>query len=110
MLSVGKHRITVPAGAVSRPIVLTLTVPASNDLRIDATANDHPHFGFARPASLTISYAGCSGQALDPSLLRAWYIDGRSGRPIQEMRATVDEEALTITFPVRHLSTYAVAY
>lgn len=77
---------------------------------LDVSADGRSHFVFARPAAITISYAGCSGQTLEAGKLRAWFIDDRTGRPLQDMRGIADENALTITFPVRHLSTYAVAY
>jgi hypothetical protein len=100
----------VPPGAVRRHVHFTLSVPASKEVMIDVSADGRSHFAFTRPAVITISYARCSGQPLQSANLRAWYVDGSNGRLIQEMRGKADENALTITFPVRHLSTYAVAY
>ena len=104
------HSLVVPPGAVRRHVQFTLSTRASKEVMIDISADGRSHFAFARPAVITISYARCSGQPLQSANLRAWYVDGTNGRLLQEMRGSADENALTIAFPARHLSTYAVAY
>jgi hypothetical protein len=109
-IAIDGHRLDVPPGAVRRPVLFTLSAPSSRELVLDVSANGRSHFVFARPAVITISYARCSGQTLEPGNLRAWFIEDRTGHLLQEMPSEANETALTISFPVRHLSTYAVAY
>jgi hypothetical protein len=109
-LALDGHSLVVPPGAVRRHVQFTLSARPAKEVMIDISADGRSHFAFTRPVVITISYARCSGQPLQSSNLRAWYVDGSNGRLLREMRGQADEKAHTITFPVRHLSTYAVAY
>jgi hypothetical protein len=109
-ISLDGHRLVVPPGAVHRHVRFTMSVPASREVIVDVSADGRSHFTFARPAILTISYARCSGQPLEPAKLRVWFVHEQSHRFLQEMSADADENAHTLSFAIRHLSTYAVAY
>jgi hypothetical protein len=109
-VAVAGHRIDIPAGAVARPTRVTLRVPAGHALQVEITAGAAPHYTFLAPARVTISYDRCPRQH---GLLRtadAWYLDPETGRPVEEMHATVDRRHRTVSFITTHLSTYIVLY
>jgi hypothetical protein len=108
-VSVDGSRITLPPGAVLEPTTITLTVPASNYMEIDITANDEEHFEFLFPAKVTISYARCTNPDLDHVPLTAWYIDGLLHTLLQHMGGFDNKLLRTVTFKTDHLSGYSIA-
>lgn len=109
-VTVAGHRIDIPAGAVTRPTRITLRVPAGDALRVEITAGAAPHYTFLAPARVTISYDRCPRQHGMLRTADAWYLDPETGRPVEEMHATVDRRHRTVSFTTTHLSTYIVLY
>ena len=101
--------ISVPLGAVLLPTQLTLTVPASNYVEVDITANGANHFEFLKPVSVTVSYARCTRSDIEDDVLSVWYIDGESRAFLEHMGGVDDKVARTVTFSTGHLSSYVVA-
>lgn len=108
-VSLDGHSITLPAGAVLLPTEITLTVPASNYVEIEITANDQESFDFEEPVSITISYERCTRSNILASELTAWQIDPVTKALLEHMGGTDDKTARTVTFPSGHLSGFAIA-
>ena len=109
-ISLGNTSIRLPAGAVSTPTLLTVTIPASNYVEVRITALGFQHFLFDRDVEITIDYSRCSRSNIDAAPLSAWYIDGLTGTPIENMGGVDDKAARTVRFSTDHLSSYAIAY
>lgn len=100
------HRVKIPAGAVPQPTRFTLTVPASQYAEIDVRADGASHYTFAKPVTVTISYAGCGAAGGN---LTAWYWDAASGSLIQRMSGVDDPSKKAVTFTTDHFSGYVIA-
>ena len=109
-VNVGGTRMVVPAGAVAEPTDFVLTLPASSTLELDISAAGHEHFRFARPVTVTVSYAHCKSDAALAEQLSAWYVDSESGAFLQDMGAIDSKRAKALTFETDHLSGYAIAW
>lgn len=110
-VSVGGHRVIVPAGAIpsGQIALVTLIVPASRYVEIDARVNGLPHFQFAAPVTVVISYDRCPRSNIDQVPLRAWHINPWSNAFIEDMGGVDDKTARTVTFSTDHFSGYAIA-
>ena len=108
-VTAGGATISIPAGAVLVPTVITVTVPASNYMEVDITAAGVEHFLFELPVSVTVSYARCTRADIDKSPLTAWYIDGATKALLEHMGGVDDKANRTVTFTTPHLSGYALA-
>jgi ethanolamine utilization microcompartment shell protein EutS len=104
-IRVGPHRLDVPAGALDRRILITAYAPSARVNRVEFG----PHgLDFARPATLTMSYANCD---LLGSLLpkRIAYID--SNLNILELLRSLDDAAnRRVSARLEHFSEYAVSW
>jgi hypothetical protein len=107
-VTVGGTRVEIPFGAVLLPVKLTLTVPASNYMEIDVTANDLEHFEFEKPVTVILDYSRCARGNIEKGPLSAWYIN-ESNEPLENMNGIDDKVARTIRFMTGHLSGYAIA-
>ena len=58
-LELGDNRVRVPAGALSRPVVLTLSAPAGR-FRMVRIESSGPEVRLERPAEITMSVGGCA--------------------------------------------------
>jgi len=108
-VAVGGSSITLPPAAVLEPTTITLTVPASNYMEVDITANDAEHFDFLVPATVTISYARCSRSNINLKPLSVWYIDSLLKSLLQNMGGIDNKLLRTVTFTTDHLSGYSIA-
>jgi hypothetical protein len=109
-VTVGGHRITVPAGALLPGVyVVTLTAPASKYVEIEAVVNGLPQFTFLEPVEIVINYGRCTRSDIDHAPLQAWYINSLTKAPIENMGGVDDKVARTVTFNTNHFSGYAVA-
>ena len=108
-VSVDGSRITLPPGAVLEPTTITLTVPASQYMEVDITANDAEHFDFLVPATVTISYARCTRSNINQAPLSVWYIDSVLKTLLQNMGGFDNKLLCTVTFTTDHLSGYSIA-
>lgn len=110
VVSVAGSSIDVPSGALSLPSIVALTIPASNNMRIDATVVGIEHALFGAPVTVTIDYSRCSASTLEGKRLSVWYLDPITGALKENMQATDDRAARKITFTTDHFSGYAIAY
>ena len=110
-VSVGGSSVTLPAGLVSLPTPVTLTLPASSYVEMDVTlgAIEHLTFPLGLQATMTIDYSRCSRSDIDRAPLAAYYIDSDTKALLENMHGTDDKTARTVTFTTGHLSSYAVA-
>jgi len=108
-VSAGGTTITVPAGALLVPTTITVTVPPSQFMEVDITANDASSFVFQLPVTVSLSYARCTRSDIEKDALSVWYIDSATKALLQNMRGDDDKDARTVTFTTDHLSGYAVA-
>lgn len=106
-LELDGHRVTIPANAVLLPTEFTLTVPASNYLKVSVTAAGEEHFEFLEPVSLTLSYERCSRSNIDKADLTVWYVSS-SDVLLENMGGTDDKVAREVTTTTDHLSDYAL--
>ena len=58
ILSAGPHKLVIPAGALSQPTTITMTLPTG--LGVNAVKFQPEGLRFQVPAVLTMSYANCS--------------------------------------------------
>ncbi len=104
-LSVGSHRLTIPAGALAAPVTITAIAPSD-------TVNQVRFFPggltFASPALITMSYANCGlVYGLVPKQI-AYTTDDLS---ILELLPSIDDFwQQRVTGTLRHFSTYAIAW
>jgi hypothetical protein len=104
-LSVGTHRLTIPAGALTAPVTITAIAPSD-------TVNQVRFFPegltFASPALLTMSYANCSLlYGLVPKQI-AYTTDDLS---ILALLPSIDDFwRQQVTGSLQHFSTYAIAW
>jgi hypothetical protein len=108
-LTLDGHSVTLPVGAVTVPTTIKLTVPASNYVEVDVTANGLEHFEFNEPVNIVISYQRCTRSNLANKTLTAWYIDGATKTLIEKMNSTDDRANMRVSFPTDHFSEYSVA-
>lgn len=104
-LSVGAHRLVVPAGALVEPVSITALAPADtvNQIRFRPEG-----LRFLRPASLTMSYANCDVLA---SLVPKRIAYTSDALVILEYLVSLDNLfSRTVTGQVQHFSTYAIAW
>ena len=112
------HTLTVPAGAVSKPTLFTLTVLPTGYVEVDllGTINtllgvlDVGSKGFAKPVPVTLSYARGTN-VVDPTRIKVLRIKSLIGYGNYEvMPSTVDTSTKTVTAPLDHFSRYTLAY
>jgi hypothetical protein len=100
---VGTHRLVIPAGALSTPVKISAEQVTG---RVNSVRFSPDGLKFAKPATLTLSYANCS-----PLLLvkRVVYTNELLG--ILELLPSLDDlRTKTVSAPIRHFSRYAVAW
>ena len=110
VVSVGGTSITIPAGAVLTPTLITVTVPASKYMEFSVRANDLAHFIFQQPVEVTIDYSRCTRSDIDRAPVEAWYINAITKQMLENMDGVDDKATRRITFRTGHLSNYAVAF
>lgn len=109
------HTITVPAGAVDRPVLFTLLLarPGYVEVELDATISglfgriiDVGERGFEKPVALTLTYSRATNVS-DPSKLVILRL--LPGGAIEEMPSTLDTQSRTVTAQLDHFSRYCLA-
>lgn len=104
-LTVGPHRLVIPAGALDRWTRITATAPSDTKNRIEF----EPHgLRFDRPARLTMSYANCSvlGTVLPKHIA---YTDDEL-RVLELLDAVPNILRRETTAPLDHFSDYILAW
>ncbi len=109
-VGLGSTAISIPAGALSSPTLITLTIPASQYMEISVQAGDFLSFLFNQPVSITIDYSRCNRTDIDNLALTVWHIDPVTNQLLENMGGVDDKTQRTITFTTSHLSTYAVGF
>jgi hypothetical protein len=102
-LRIGPHRLTVPAGALQSPVVITGEAPPSTAVLVKFSPDG---LRFAERATLTLSYSHC---ARLPSL-RETIVQVDDLLAILEVLPSQDSPAGTVTTRLEHFSNYAVAW
>jgi hypothetical protein len=105
-ISAGPHTLVIPAGALSAPTTITMTVPTG--LSVDAVRFQPEGLRFAKPASLTMSYANCS---LLGVLLPKKIVYTSDALQILETLLSLDNIfTRKVTGQVNHFSDYVVGW
>lgn len=107
VVNVGGHQLVIPPLAVLVPTTFTVTVPASQYMRVDITAGNGQHYQFQKPVSITLSYARCSRSNIEKENLRIFYVDD-ANVILQDMGGTDDKPARTVSTGTDHLSGYVI--
>ena len=105
-ISAGPHTLVIPAGALSQPTAITMTVPTG--LGVNAVEFAPEGLQFQRPVTLQMSYSNCSllGNLLPK---RIAYVDGDLN--VLEYLLSLDNLfAKRVTAKVDHFSDYVVAW
>ncbi|MBD0319579.1 MAG: hypothetical protein ICV87_04550 [Gemmatimonadetes bacterium] len=94
-------RIVVPAGAVSKVTMFTITLPKEGTER--ALAEFGPHnVTFAQPITIELPYAGTTAEGYDARAL--WYDE--SARAWTDVGGTLSADGLRVKTTVTHFSEY----
>lgn len=109
-VSIGATSITIPAGALSLPTLITVTVPAGQYMEVDINANNLTSFLFNLPVSVTIDYSRCDAASTAGQTLSVWHIDTWTKALFENMGGVNDSTQQSITFSTPHLSGYAIAF
>jgi hypothetical protein len=97
-------RIVVPAGAVEKVTMFTLSLPKEGTER--ALAEFGPHnVKFAQPITIELPYAGTTSEGYAPKAL--WYDE--STKLWTDQGGTLSADGLRVTTQVWHFSTYGTA-
>jgi hypothetical protein len=102
-IQVGTHKLVIPAGALSSPVMITAE-------QVSGTVNSvrfaPEGLQFAKPATLTLSYANCKSLL---GLKKLVYTD--EGLHVLELLTSLDNLlSKNVTGSIRHFSRYAVAW
>jgi hypothetical protein len=104
VITVGTHRLTIPAGALSRSVTIKAEQMTGN---VNSVRFSPEGLQFSKPATLELSYKNCS--LLLGVVKRVAYTDERLR--ILELIPSLDLLNLrTVKGTVRHFSRYAVAW
>lgn len=110
-VSVGGHRIIVPRNAFTPGgfKLVTLVVPPSRYVEIEARVDGLPHFEFDEPVTVVVDYSRCARTNIDQQPLRVWHIEPLTNTFLEDMGGVDDKQARTVTFTTDHFSGYAIA-
>jgi hypothetical protein len=100
---VGTHRLVIPAGALATSVSIKAEQVSGS---VNSVRFSPEGLQFAKPASLTLSYANCSPLMV---LKRVAYVDERL-RILDLIPSLDDLFSKTVTGSIRHFSRYAVAW
>jgi hypothetical protein len=99
----GTHRLVIPAGALASPVQIKAEQVIG---RVNSVRFSPDGLKFAKPATLSLSYANCSSLLL---VKRVVYTNELLG--ILELLPSLDDlRTRTVSASVRHFSRYAVAW
>ena len=105
VIRVGQYQLSIPAGALDAPVVITAVAPADTVNRVQLEPQG---LTFHQPASLAMSYANCSGLA---SLLPKRIAYTSDELVILALLPSVDDVVTrTVTGELDHFSDYAIAW
>ena len=110
VVSVAGSSVRIPTAALLSATTITLTIPASQYMEIDVTANNLTSFVFQQAISITIDYSRCPAAEASKTPLSVWHIDTQTKQLLDNMGGVDDKTTHSITFTTGHLSGYAVAF
>jgi hypothetical protein len=99
--------IMLPAGAVSSPTEVTLTVSSAQYLEIDIRADAPATVQFEQPALVSLDYSRCRSTPRGASL-SVWRIDPETKGLLDKMEGEDDREVRLITFVTSAAARFAV--
>jgi hypothetical protein len=105
VVQIGPHSLTVPAGALYKPVTITATARSGKYVKIDF----EPHgLRFKTRATLRLSYSHCGSRPLLPKVV---YVDGVGDllSVLELVPALNDRSNDRVTAWLRHFSGYAIA-
>lgn len=105
VIQIGPHSLTVPAGALSKPVVITATAAAGKYVKVDL----EPHgLRFNSRVTLRLSYSHCASRPLLPTVV---YVGGAGDLlSILELVPSLSElSGERVTARLGHFSGYAIA-
>lgn len=112
-LSLGQHKLVVPAGAVSGATTFEITKVDGDDIRVKLTAtqlttNDIGSAGFAKPVRLTLSYKNAAEMPENESELTILWVklDGTK----EAQASNVDVTGKRVSAELGHFSDYAIGF
>lgn len=104
VLSFGASHLIIPAGALHANVRITATPRGDPGRTVDFRPEG---LHFHRPASLTLSAAGCSIPTVGtPAIV---YLDAK-GRILETIAAAYDRRSSQVVAPIVHFSGYAIAF
>ncbi len=108
-ITLGEHRLTVPAGAVSAPTAFTVQIVDEKYITVLLTAIqgtlDIGEQGFAKPVQLTLSYSTATEPVDESRLLVLWIKDDGT---FEAQPTTVDTAAKRVRADLGHFSGYTI--
>lgn len=101
-ISVGPHKLTIPAGALGAPVTITMSAPKGDYIEVQF----QPHgLQFHKETNLTLSYRECGLLVLNPKVA---YVD--DNKNILEVVLSIPNLlGKTVTGRVKHFSGYLVS-
>lgn len=101
---VGRNRLIVPAGALASTVHITATVPEGHYAQISFEPEG---LVFDKPARLVLDAAGCAiPEGTTPDVV---YIN-RAGEIAERIQGSRNGEPQSVTAPIHHFSSYALAW
>jgi hypothetical protein len=102
----GKHTLSIPAGALERPVSISMRVP-SDTINAVVFAPEGLTFQQGRSPTLSLDYSNCGG----PTLLKKRIVYADNLLSILEILSSIDDLTTTkVTARIKHFSRYAVHY
>lgn len=103
----GRHTLTIPAGALSQTVTITMVAPSDSIVGV-VFGPEGLTFNRSRPATLTLDYSNCGGSLLNLNK-RIVYSDDLLN--ILEILSSLDDLGSSkVSAPIKHFSRYAVHY
>lgn len=102
-IAVGAHRLVIPPGALDAEHAIRAEQVAHQVNSVRFTPDG---LEFAKPATLTLSYANCSSRTLRKQVVHT----DESLRILERVPSLDDLRTRSVTGEIRHFSRYAVAW
>jgi hypothetical protein len=102
VVNIGPHRLYVPGGALSKPTLISGTVPSGTSMKIDFKPDG---LRFKWPAVVVLDMSNCSDL---PTLLFLRYLDPAGGG--ERIPAFYSRWFETLTAPIEHFSGYQIEF
>ncbi|HVH11170.1 MAG TPA: hypothetical protein VM736_15355 [Gemmatimonadales bacterium] len=126
-IEIGPHRVVIPPGALRRTYKVEakfdgdlaqhtklVKLPTGRTVKVGYTVVNAvqfaPHLRFARPTTITLSFANCDVQALEAASVKVVYTNHVLNVVHKVLPSTVHPADATVTAELEHFSNYAVAW